>query len=133
MGRFGRPTCTLHLVSAPDQPGRKRMYHIREAKRLLSLYVYCGIKFVQYYCRFTNRALQLFWTRRSDQPEMDPQKKCYIFGVSDDVLIKSFLRSFTNSDEKNERGWFCLQSFRCQTPDALYFIILFKTSYMLLL
>ena len=54
------------FLSRPDQPGRKRMYQIREAKGLLSLYVYCGFKFVQYYCRFTKRALQLFWTRRSE-------------------------------------------------------------------
>ena len=33
MGRLGRETCTVHLISAPDQPERKQMYHyIRKAK-----------------------------------------------------------------------------------------------------
>ena len=41
LGCLGRPTSTVYLISAPDQPGRKRMYHyIREAKRLLSYYIY---------------------------------------------------------------------------------------------
>ena len=41
MGRLGRATYTIHLISAPQQPGGKRMYHyIREAKRLLSSYIY---------------------------------------------------------------------------------------------
>ena len=26
IGRFGRATCTVHLISAPDQPGRKQVY-----------------------------------------------------------------------------------------------------------
>ena len=26
MGCFGRATCTVHLISAPDQPGRKQVY-----------------------------------------------------------------------------------------------------------
>ena len=33
MGRMGRATCIVHLISAPDRSGRKRMYHyIQEAK-----------------------------------------------------------------------------------------------------
>ena len=42
MGCLGRATCTVQLISAPDQPGRKIMYcYIREAKSLLSyLYTY---------------------------------------------------------------------------------------------
>ena len=44
MGHLDRAKCTVHLMSAPDQPGRMRMYHyIREAKSLLSKYIYCGI------------------------------------------------------------------------------------------
>ena len=35
-GLLGRATFTVHFISAPDQPERKRMYHnIREAKSLL--------------------------------------------------------------------------------------------------
>ena len=42
MGRLGRATCTVYLISAPDLPGGKIMYHyIWEAKSLLSKYVYC--------------------------------------------------------------------------------------------
>ena len=26
MGRFDRATCTVHLISSPDQPGRKQVY-----------------------------------------------------------------------------------------------------------
>ena len=45
MGRLGRATCTEPLISAPDQPGRKRMYHYkREAKRLPSKYIYCDLE-----------------------------------------------------------------------------------------
>ena len=44
MGRFGRATCTVHLISDLDHPGRKQMYHyIREAKRLLSWNIYCAL------------------------------------------------------------------------------------------
>ena len=42
MDRLGldRATCTLHLISVPDQPGRKQMYHyISEAKSLLYKYI----------------------------------------------------------------------------------------------
>ena len=40
---YGRAPWTIHLISAPDQPGRKQMHHyIREAKNLLSYYIYCG-------------------------------------------------------------------------------------------
>ena len=36
MGRLVRATCTVHLISDPDQPGGKRMYHYkREAKSLM--------------------------------------------------------------------------------------------------
>ena len=39
---MGRATCTIHLISAAEQPGRKQMYHnIREAMNLLSEYVQC--------------------------------------------------------------------------------------------
>ena len=33
MGRLGRATCTVHLISSPGEPGRKQMYHynIRKA------------------------------------------------------------------------------------------------------
>ena len=43
MGRLGRKTCTVNLISASDQPGRKQIYkYIREAKSLQSYYLYCG-------------------------------------------------------------------------------------------
>ena len=42
MGRLGRATCTVHLLSAANQPGRKQMYQkIRKAKSLLSKYIHC--------------------------------------------------------------------------------------------
>ena len=41
MGRLGRATCTVDLISAPEQPEMKRMYHyIREAKSLLFKSIY---------------------------------------------------------------------------------------------
>ena len=44
--RLGQATCTLHMKSCPDQPERKRMYqYIREAKSLLSWYIYCATNF----------------------------------------------------------------------------------------
>ena len=42
MGRLGRATCTVQSNSGPDQPGGKSMYHyIREAKSLMSYFIYC--------------------------------------------------------------------------------------------
>ena len=41
MGYLDRATCTVYLIFAPDQPGRKEICHyIREAKNLLSMYLY---------------------------------------------------------------------------------------------
>ena len=55
MGHLERVTFTAHLISTPDQPGRKRMYHyIKEAKSLLSQYIYI---YEIYYVR-TMRALK---------------------------------------------------------------------------
>ena len=43
MGRLGRTTYKVKLIFAPDQPGKKRMYHhIRETKSLLSWYINCA-------------------------------------------------------------------------------------------
>ena len=42
MGCLGRATCTVHLISAPGQPGRKRMYHyILEKLRAYCSNIYC--------------------------------------------------------------------------------------------
>ena len=44
MGCLGRASCTVHSISAQDQPARKQMYHyIREAKSLLYSYIYCAL------------------------------------------------------------------------------------------
>ena len=39
MGRLVRATYTVHLISAPNQPKGKKMYHIREPKSLLYKYI----------------------------------------------------------------------------------------------
>ena len=49
MDLLGKATCTVHLISASDQPGRKQIYHwIREGKSLLSLYILWLIHNVAY-------------------------------------------------------------------------------------
>ena len=47
MALWGRVTNPVHLISAPNQPGRKRMY-IKEAKGLLSQNTYCAINNIAY-------------------------------------------------------------------------------------
>ena len=47
MALWGRVTCTVHLISALDKPGRKQMY-IKEAKGLLSQNTYCAINNIAY-------------------------------------------------------------------------------------
>ena len=42
MRRLCREKCKVYLISAPDQPGRKRVYHYIYKRRLLSLYIYCA-------------------------------------------------------------------------------------------
>jgi hypothetical protein len=40
MDSLGRASCTVDFISAPDQPGRKQVYHyIREVETLLSIYI----------------------------------------------------------------------------------------------
>ena len=40
MGSLDRESCTVHLISVPDQPGRKHMYHYIIKLNVL-IYVYC--------------------------------------------------------------------------------------------
>jgi hypothetical protein len=41
MGRLGRATFTVNLISAPDQPGRKQMYILSIFLMIVDLEIVC--------------------------------------------------------------------------------------------
>ena len=101
MGHLDRTTCTVYLISAPDQLGRKKIYHyIRKAKTLLSWYIYI----------VNTTQQQQFTVQKADfQKQLEyqfsplPQNKCTVhFSIIKVTFFKSclshvFSRTLTNT------------------------------------
>ena len=75
MGHLGRATSLVHLISAPDQPGRKRMYQTQEKVRAycldISIYwniidVHKSTSRVNDYCYDDNSSLSCVLAKKQD-------------------------------------------------------------------